>query len=138
MHAHWQVRQDVPGDHKKQPRTTAAETWDDASSNCRDEDLYDELDRKTYFIRDPKTLDEPIATIDINKFGRPPPEPLTQEQMREMEIMTGVPNHVQGNSAQTFIFLSVLLNQPQFSGISVVKGAHSINGRLMGIMYLFL
>ena len=46
-----------------------------------DENLWDELDWKTYFMRDPSTFDEPIA---IKEKGRPPPEPLTQEQMRDM------------------------------------------------------
>ena len=70
------------------------------------------------------------ALTEVRKYLIPDSnDEIRQEQMREMEIMTGVPNHVQGNSAQTFIFLSVLLNQPQFSGM--VKGALSINGRLM-------
>ena len=47
-----------------------------------DEDSFPQLDWKTYFRRNPKTLDEPIASSDSSK-GRPPPEPLTQEEMRE-------------------------------------------------------
>ena len=47
-----------------------------------DEDLYDALNWKTYFMRDPSTFDEPIAISE--KKGRPPAEPLTQEQRREM------------------------------------------------------
>ena len=49
-----------------------------------EEDKYAQLDWKTYFRRDPKTLDEPIASSAPKpKYGRPPPEPLTQEEMRE-------------------------------------------------------
>ena len=49
-----------------------------------DEDSFPQLEWKTYFRRDPKTLDEPIASSAwVAKYGRPPPQPLSQEEMRE-------------------------------------------------------
>ena len=65
---------------KQQPSPKSVELLGELILN--DEEKFDELDWKTYFMRDPSTLDEPIATSDASA-GRPPPEPLTQEEMRE-------------------------------------------------------
>ena len=65
---------------KQQPSPKSVELLGELILN--DEEKFDELHWKTYFMRDPSTLDEPIATSDASA-GRPPPEPLTQEEMRE-------------------------------------------------------
>ena len=46
------------------------------------------------------------ALTEVRKYLIPDSnDEIRQEQMREMEIMTGVPNHVQGNSAQPLFAL---------------------------------